>query len=203
MSEREEHSQLELFSRGREHIRIEPKTKFSDSFLAYIASYEKIILLVIGFIITGIISFCLGVEKGKTAASPRINSQFDMAQESVLKTPPASKVQKENTSLPVNTETQTGLIARAGQGSAFKKQIIEPAAQKQPGGYTIQVASFQARDYAQRETEKLKKEGFYALILSKGSYSVVCVGNFADKVTAQSWLPKLKQSYRDCYLRRL
>jgi hypothetical protein len=203
MVEKEEHSQLELFSQERGSTQLRSKKQFSGSLLGYIANYEKIILLIIGFIITGVVSFCLGVEKGKSAAGPRLNLQFDMAQEPVLKTPPAKKTQNENSSLPVNSETQTGLIARAGQNSAFKKQIIQPVAQQAQGGYTIQVASFQARDYAQRETEKLKKEGFYALILSKGSYSVVCVGNFADKATAQPSLSKLKQSYRDCYLRRL
>ena len=203
MSEREEHSQLELFSRGREHIQIQPKTKFSNSFLAYVTSYEKIILLVIGFIITGIISFCLGVEKGKTIAAPRLNPQFDIAEGSVFKPLPVKPNQNAKPPEPVSAGLEEGLIARAGQKSSQTKQEILVPAQKQGGGYTIQVATYQMKSYAQIETEKLRKKGFYALILSRGGYNIVCVGNFADMQTAQSSLLKLKQKYRDCYLRRL
>jgi len=177
MTEKDEHSQLELFCQGKDPNEKRPGSRLSNSFWVYISNYEKIILVVIGFIITGIISFCLGVEKGKRVTSPELNRRFDIAQKQELKSQELK---------PLST----------------KREVI-PLPQIQEGGYTVQVASFQTKRNAEIETEKLKKKGFSALVLSKGEYIIVCVGNFSDKETAKSLLPRLKQNYRDCYIRRL
>lgn len=55
--------QLELFSQRSGAL--EPEKSYSPGFLSRIRSYEKIILLLIGFIVVGVISFSLGVEKGR------------------------------------------------------------------------------------------------------------------------------------------
>jgi cell division protein FtsN len=69
--------------------------------------------------------------------------------------------------------------------------------------FTVQVGSYQGRDAAERERAKLVKKGFAPLMLQKGAYTVVCVGSFGDKETAKPLLTKLRQNYRDCYIRRL
>ena len=69
--------------------------------------------------------------------------------------------------------------------------------------YTVQVASFQTRKYAQKEAEVLRKKGFSPLVLPKGKYSILCVGNFSSRETAKPLLSKLRQRYRDCFVRRL
>ncbi len=87
MTERARHSQLELFYQGQDLNEKKPNSQFSNSFWVYISNYEKIILMVIGFIITGIISFCLGVERGKTITIPKLNPRFDIAEKQELKPP--------------------------------------------------------------------------------------------------------------------
>lgn len=69
MMEKNERSQLELFNPPKNNT--QTKTQDNFSLLGYIRNYEKIILFIICFIITGIISFSLGVEKGKNILSRR------------------------------------------------------------------------------------------------------------------------------------
>ncbi|MFH1127974.1 MAG: SPOR domain-containing protein, partial [Candidatus Omnitrophota bacterium] len=71
------------------------------------------------------------------------------------------------------------------------------------GNYTIQVASYQTKKGAQKEAEIIKKKGLSVSVLSKGAYSILCVGNFKDKQKAKLVLVELKKRYRDCFIRRL
>ena len=45
-------------------------------------------------------------------------------------------------------------------------------------GYTIQLASYKSKSFAQKEAELLKKKGFVPLVIPKGSYTILCVGKF-------------------------
>lgn len=195
MTEKQRHSQLELFYQGQDLNEKKPNSQLSNSFWVYISNYEKIILMVIGFIITGIISFCLGVERGKTITIPKFNPQFDIAEKQELK-PPALVIGR-------NKKVAQPASIKEELKPALPKREIIPQPQIQEGGYTIQVASYQTKTNAERETAILKKKGFSPLILSKSGYMVVCVGNFSKKETAKSLLSQLRQNYRDCYIRRL
>ncbi len=162
------HSQLELFSQIK--VAGGMKSQGPVTFFTYIRNYEKNILLAISFLITGIISFCLGVERGKQITVYKDSSYFDLA---------AKPLQQ--------TESKPTLIPAKENASA----------------YTIQVASYLTMQHAQKEAEALKKKGFTTLILSKGKYNVLCVGNFASKENAHSILGELKKRYQDCLIRRL
>ena len=70
--------------------------------------------------------------------------------------------------------------------------------------FTIQVASFKLRKNAQREADHLKSIGHEdAFVIPKGSYSIVCVGKFAQKVEAKKFSSKLSNRYNDFLVRRL
>ncbi|MBU1727670.1 MAG: SPOR domain-containing protein [Candidatus Omnitrophica bacterium] len=183
--ENENNTQLELFSQENEPARAK-RQAYGDSFFKRIRTYEKIILIIIGFIITGIISFSLGVEKGKrpvqktvaVAASirPLNNKAVVMKQEPVRKPLPQ----------PSQTPQQSQITTTAN---------VEK--------YTIQLASFKTREFAQREAETLKKKGYTPIILPKGDYMILCVGNFNNKERASPLLSELKKRYQGCYIRRL
>jgi hypothetical protein len=164
-----ENNQLELFSQsankssarmGRPNI----------SFLANIRQYEKIILIIIAIIIVGIISFSLGVEKGKRVI-PKVYQEH------------SAKISQ---------------VADKPQDST-----LPPTVQESSGGFTIQVASFKSKTLAQREAQDIKKRGLNPIILSKGVYTVVCIGNFVDKKDAQAAISELKKRYQGCFMRRL
>lgn len=60
--------------------------------------------------------------------------------------------------------------------------------------YTIQIASFKNKESAKKEARILKNNGFTALILPKGSYNVVCVGNFENKEKAEKLLTEIRKN---------
>lgn len=185
--EKENHYQLELFSQidGQGSS----KKQVSHAFLRYIWAYEKAILITIGLLATGLVSFSLGVEKGKRLMMLKTDSRLDIALMSKQKYQPQQPV-KSNTEGPINQNGESQL--------AIKNELKEYIEK-----YTIQVASYRARPHAQEEAEALKKRGLSTFVLSKGKFSIVCVGNFPKQEAARPLLTQLKKRYRDCYIRRL
>ncbi len=175
---RENYHQLELFSASQNTDAA--KTHFHSSFLSFIRTYEKIVIIAIAFIVSGIVSFSLGVEKGKNLVKSKvINTGFDMASSRRQKAIPAPVV-------------------------IDKKDVLKP---QKPENflekYTVQLASYKGKIYVQKEAERLRKIGFSPLVLPKGNYIVLCVGNFPDKQKAESLVSEFKKYYPDCRIRRL
>ncbi len=169
--EKDRHSQLELFSQGQKgHSETKPRT-LDFSLFNYIRNYEKVILIIIAVVITGIISFSLGVERGKHLVEKYQNAPRVIQSENIVA--PKTKTQ------PVTSEDSLRY------------------------NYTIQLASYQNKISAEKEGEALKRKGLSPLVMPKGKYTILCVGNFADKETARSLLSQLKKRYQDCFLRRL
>lgn len=181
MVETQDNSQLELFSQSQD-----PSTVRNGSgklaLTLRIRRYEKTIVTVIALIFACIISFSLGVEKGKRALRT-ISS-------------PLSAVSLKETAKPLPASQQ---VLPQQQTIARAKNIYAPAV----GAYTIQVASFKSGALAQQEAQVLKKKGINPVILTSGSYTILCVGNFISKKEAQPVLSELQKKYRGCYIRRL
>ena len=187
--ERTNNPQLELFSKPSGYF--SKKTENSGAFLRQIWKYEKAILFTIVFIIISLFSFSLGVEKGKKISALKANAHLDMA----------NNLPEKDGSRAVDSSR---LREEAAPPKAEKSMLAERKAIKDAGqGYTIQVATFRTKTYAQREAESLKKKGFLSLVLAKGNFNVVCVGNFYDQKQAEPLLSKLKKDYQGCYVRRL
>ncbi len=175
--------QLELFSgSGRP---AETAGLNRNIFFGYIRGYEKIILVVMGSIVIAVVSFSLGVEKGKHIALQASAAKFDLASNI-----PAAG-QKQEVRITKNKPIITNPVQVQGI-SAGKSE-----------NYTIQLASFQNKSLAQKEAGALKKTGLAPLVISKGSYSVLCVGSFNSKETARALLSQLKKKYQDSFIRRL
>ncbi|MCX5699877.1 MAG: SPOR domain-containing protein [Candidatus Omnitrophica bacterium] len=64
MVEKQDYSQSELFSPGENSGQYKPRSHKNPFFLRF-RGYEKVMLLIMGLVLTSIISFSLGVEKGK------------------------------------------------------------------------------------------------------------------------------------------
>ncbi len=176
-----EYDQLELFSQAKGHN--QARAGASKVFISYIWRYEKAILIIIGFVITGIASFSFGVERGKSFITLKTDSQLDIA----VKPKPALSV-------PVPKQ-----ITKDQKFQPEKKDELKEYMQN----YTVQVASFLNKINAQREADILKRKGLVPLVLSKGKFCIVCVGNFSKREEAETLLPKLKKQYQDCRIRRL
>lgn len=187
-------SQLELFSKSDE-CSYKP-TAPRVSFFSLLRGHERLIITLIGFLITGIISFSLGVEKGKRIASiqKQTVNLIDVAQKKTIQPTNIAKAQ-----------AQAAPVLK--QETAASNIEDKPVSDKQlsSGIYTIQLASYKNAKDAQLAAQSLRKKGFTALILTKGKYSVLCVGRFPDKEKAAALLAQFKKSpnYKDSYIRRL
>lgn len=176
MKEKEDTDQLELFSDTKDPALAKDKSH-NASVLKRIWAYEKTILIIIGMVTTGIVSFSLGVERGKKIVPVQQKPRFD------LSLPPAQK------------------------GEIAVKQTVERAQTKteEPSlsGFTVQIASYKNKSAAQKQAEVLEKKGVSTLVLTKGQYTILCIGRFSDEKNAGSTIAELKKNYKDCFLRRL
>ncbi len=175
--------QLELFNDSG--LALETKNNASINPLAkFLRNYEKKALLVVGILIISIISFSLGVERGKRIpllnnAAPRINSTVTLAQQKT----------------PINSTVKSALTKKLPLPA-------EPVVLTAETNYIIQLASYKGKASAQKEASNLKTKGITPIILSKGNYLVLCVGGFKDKKTAQASLLEFKKTYRDCCIKK-
>ncbi|MCX5705086.1 MAG: SPOR domain-containing protein [Candidatus Omnitrophica bacterium] len=198
--ERNNAYQLELFTPGANAGVLKPRSE-KKAFLARFRAYDKVILMIIGIVVTSIVSFSLGVEKGKQISMRKSSAVFDVAlveklpQAPLIKQQPAVKTQAPAVQAAVKLAT----VAATGN----KNVVVMPSVQTAIGSYAIQVASYKTKSAALRESEALKKQGFVTTLLTKGDYIVLCVGNFNSKEKAQTMLPQLAKRYQGCMIRRL
>lgn len=195
--ERNERSQLELFNQPKDTARINNPDNFS--LLGYIRNYEKIILFIICFIVTGIIAFSLGVEKGKKHLEPAVNQKYDLAVNPVRELSSSNGVKPEKI---ITTPLTPEIIPRNTQENAATKEDAAPK-KELANNYTIQIASFKNKASAKKETQSLEKSGFTTLILNRSGYNVVCIGNFETKEKAGKLLTEIRKKYQDGFIRRL
>ncbi len=173
--------QLELFKTQSQERNSQKRRESERDFFAFIKLHEKAVSIAILVLITSIISFSLGVEKGKHIAT----------------------IKKQDRVNPIVSDNQPAINLHAQNKTVEKSNKIVVSEKKKRTKYTIQVATFKTKTYAQREAERLKRKGLEALIIPVGKFMCVCVGNFSKKQEAKLALIRLKEIYQDCFIRRL
>jgi len=206
--EKYKHTQLELFSQLSEN-RLNGSQTSSRKFCTFIWGYEKIIVFIIVFILTAIVSFSLGVEKGKRITAKNTNSHIELA--SAAKLPPAAESEEATQHAVIASAPQpqpqpqdaSSLVKQQPAPESKQKIITTSNTKEEKGSYTIQVATYKDKTRAQQEAQQLKKKGFYVLTLSKSGYTILCIGSFNSKDKANAKLSEIKKKYSDSYVRRL
>jgi hypothetical protein len=176
-------TQLELFSQTAQGT----QARGHPTWFSYMRSHEKTLLLIIGFFMAAVISFSLGVERGK-----RIVSLQDAAPKA------EAAVTASSTAAPARATALPPVSSVVPLAKAAPAQHASIAY-----GYTIQLASFSTKAGALKEAQNLTRKGFSPLVMAKGRYTVLCVGNFSDKNTAELMLAKFQKTYKGCMVRRL
>ena len=206
MMQRQKPEQFEIFTSDDNLLASEMKRK---SFLTCIWGHEKVVLMIIAFLTVGLVAFSLGFEKGKKSGS-RVagitNNAANAAGESVGAVQVAPLKQEAVTEV---REKKIELLPRVnvveyspgGRGLPSDRQSHSPGGRKD--NYTIQVASYKTLSSAEKEARQLKSRGFNPSVLSKGDFSVVCVGQFINKGQAAEKMQELRKRYQDCFVRRL
>lgn len=195
--EKNEYSQLELFNQQNDYGTSKTQRP-GGSFLRRIRAYEKAVLIIIVFITIAIISFSLGLEKGKKIAS----SSVMLPERSALPRNEAPALGIEPT-----VQKQEVIEANPDLQNSVSPALVKKEQSKSTNvkGYTVQLASYKSESYAKKEAELLKKRGLSPLVLTKGDYVVLCVGSFPSRSAAEALLTKLKKEkrYSGCLIRRI
>lgn len=176
----------------------ENQSALRRSMLSYIRGYEKFIIAVLCGMVLSIVSFSLGVEKGKRLSIASTLSQKEVVSKVSAQGMGTGVLEQKPVARPANSNT-----VKPDAGAASVVAVRFDAKAIPSGRYTIQVASFKASSLAQKEAKELEKRGFSTIVSSKGKYVILCVGNFADREEAKTVLSQLKKKYGDCFIRRL
>lgn len=194
-------TQLELFDSHNQEAQVQ-SVKADPLRLAKVRGYQKAIFQLIAVIFVGLVSFSLGVEKGKkqiARAAPRETSApFVPLSEAISGAAVSDKPQKPAPGVP---KEQGDLLAKNQNQLKIAKPLQGVITAKDQ--YTIQVASILRVENVKKELSRLENNGYSAFWLVKGKYTVICVGKFAAKGHAQDSLAKLKNKYPDCQVRKL
>lgn len=152
--------QLELFSAQKQDADLNAK-RFSGSFLRYIHNYEKAILITVGFIITAILSFSIGVEKGK-GIQPRESVATNIKSQTAVKIEKTGPVQKLQDKQYINNYTVQvasfkNKTAANKELEALKKKGLSPLIMPKGKYMVVCVGKFSNPGSAEMLLSQLKK----------------------------------------------
>jgi septal ring-binding cell division protein DamX len=153
-----------------------------------ILSYEQLIFVCIALIISLLLAYSVGVEKGKgidRKKSGLYNKSF--------KTEPASitivRSEKAQPNQPFAGKDLSNAVVKVAKADKNTAPI-----------YTIQIASYVSKALAEKKIPQLADKGFKPFLLSRGKYFIVCIGEFANKKAASVELKRLDKSFSGCYI---
>lgn len=191
---------------------------------------DTLILLFIIIVLLFLLSFSLGVERGRrivyiNEAKKDLFSDYKepFKKEEILLQEDLSQKTNEGPALNdvvknisnVNIENKDNVASANISDAKIKaeKEILpnkqkekqEKEKQKEINKerYVIQIASYTNKEAAELEFKKLQKKGYKAFISKKGNFLVLFVGEFSSKIDAEKALRSLKNSYSDCFLKNV
>lgn len=160
-------------------------------------SYENLILFFIVFIMLLVIFFSLGVEKGRRIALKTEQTIIDRGVQKVIEKKAPAEEKK--------VETITSKIDKTKEVESTKtnKTTEEKITEVSLKPYTIQVIAFKKAEYAEKEMERLKNEGYDVFMIPSNEWIQVCVGKYANKEESKKDFDILKKKYPTCYIRKI
>ncbi|MFA5087455.1 MAG: SPOR domain-containing protein [Candidatus Omnitrophota bacterium] len=195
------YSQFELFPGDAKCS--EATTQADSRLICLSLSLDKVLLMIVATLMLMVLSFSLGIERGKRAVPARMRSA-EIDEKAVATSEainiPVKETVEEGQPASVETFHNDPVIMKA---SIQPPENLKSVTESLGGMYTVQVASFKKEESAQGEAKRLKKRGYEIFVLWKGNHSVVCVGKFSNKEKAKVFSGKLKKEYKDCLVRRL
>ena len=158
-------------------------------------AHEDLILGVIGALMVVIVGFCLGVERGKQLVVARADSSPAAV--------PAIASPAPLLAAPTVPVTPVIPAPRLIPPSASQAPTRTRVADASEDRYVVQVASFADRAEAEASRARLAKQGVGASVAAKGRYYVLFAGGFSTYAQATEAAGHLRDSYRDCFIRKL
>ncbi len=179
-------------------------------------SIDSMVILGIVIMMGMILAFSIGVERGKRLTRHQIPvvaapALANSSTHTIMPKQPVIESQAPHTT--VVTMERIKIEPTAVQPEIIPASVAEAQIRNIPPGaenlsekrFTVQLASYKLEKYAQQEAaqKKLKQLGHEVFVMSKGDYSIVCIGSFSSKDKAQALSNKLKKQYKDCLVRNL
>lgn len=194
-------SQFELFPGAAGSSNAEGKSEYQHRNLN-ITIENGIVFCIIG-LMAMVLVFSFGVERGKRLA--KTNEMTEKIKDAQLKN---DAIMVRSFDVENGTKTKSALDQKGQSSRVDEKREVLPISddikKTLEENYTIQVASFKLKANAQKEATNLRgKIGKDIFVLPKGSYSIVCVGRFAERNEAKAYARELSNRYQDYLIRRL
>jgi cell division protein FtsN len=196
-------TQFELFPSAGRATSTRPQSRLFNSPLTF--SMENFIILTIVIVMSMVLSFSFGVERGKNNELPAVAAK-------AIAQPVAPVALKDKPPLPAEVPESKEKVDLSETKESLSKEVRVFASLNEPVAaeektvdnvYTIQVASYKIGDYAKKEATSLKQKGYDSMVLTKGQHEIVCIGKFAAMKEAKKFSQKLKKQYKDCLVRRM
>ena len=143
---------------------------------------ENIVLAAIVVIMFLIVSFALGVERGKKIKT--ISASKKVVVEEIL----------EKKAIPVETKPEVVKPAQVKTAEIKQAQPVKP--------YAVQLISYKQKDRAEKEKNTLLKKGIDAFVIESGKWHQVCAGGYATFDEAQKKKQILMKDYMGCFIRK-
>ncbi|MBN1354040.1 MAG: SPOR domain-containing protein [Candidatus Omnitrophica bacterium] len=161
--------------------------------------FENIIFAVIVVIMCAIVSFALGVERGKRLAT----ASYAKSKSSPKVEVGAAKIQLGT--IEIGHESDAAVPAQASVSEpAPKEEKTDVSVGREPkeAMYAIQLISYRKRDIAEREERRLANNGIKTFILTSGKWHQLCAGNYKNMEEAKAAMQKFKTEFKDCFIRK-
>jgi hypothetical protein len=205
-------TQFELFPSAVGQVEGQQRPRLFNSPL--IMSMENFIVLTVVIVMSMVLSFSYGVERGKKVDGVSVPAALASRGAAVARSVPGQALAKSAGTLDrgkVAVEMKGGdSVASAQTIPLTKAEVAVPAPEKNKAPeklvdkfYTVQVASYKKGDYAAKAAEGLKQKGYETMVVTKGEHEIVCVGKFGVENEAKKFSQKLKKQYKDCLVRRM
>ena len=163
-------------------------------------TYDKLLLVLIAWVIVFALTYSFGVEHGKRTVEKSLESLLPAHTDTVSltvepKTPPSEASPNEETIILVNQEPA------ADAEPAPRPFPVADLAKE--GSYTVQLVTYADEKQAVREIDHLKTKGHEVFVIPSGHYYQVCANYFDDKVKARNFLKQFSElgRYPDAYVR--
>ena len=169
---------------------------FPHRFLRLRVAYEDLIFWGLSLILVLLAGFCFGVERGK-----RLNPSGVVPAQTAPAmpiTPVAAKpaVKESVRELPPTISVPVPQAAKASVPASQTRQEMM-------GQYAIQLASYLDNRVAQAEAQRLKRQGFNAVVIKQGKYIELRVIGYRTRSEALNSLVALKKLYHDGFIKRI
>ncbi|MDD5352286.1 MAG: SPOR domain-containing protein [Candidatus Omnitrophica bacterium] len=184
--------QLEIFNLGTKAKREPFSPRETSEQTTTLKFPTQLCIKIACLMILLIISFALGIERGKILAKNQVMPRLIVTTKTQETTKETAIKREEVVKQPVLNPPVENTAKKVKDGNLMSSN------------YIIQVATYKKNSsFIKKEASKLQQKGYNTVLIGSGEYMQVCAGKFTNKKDATEHLNKLKQTYKDCFIRKI